>query len=82
MKKIEENMEFVFNQWLARPFHALGLKSVCPFLLQGLAEGRDLVDAQGTKWTVALISRRSCLHPGTRYLARGLNVEFSPGPCP
>eukprot|EP00958_Prasinococcus_capsulatus_P006767 scaffold630_cov399-Prasinococcus_capsulatus_cf.AAC.2 len=78
-RTMSEDMEFVFNQWLAQPLHALGLKSVCPFLLQGLAEGRKLVDAQGATWMIALISRRSCLHPGTRYLARGLNVEFSPG---
>ena len=28
---------------------------------------------------VALIARRSRLHPGTRYLARGLNSCFSTG---
>jgi hypothetical protein len=31
------------------------------------------------RWVLALISRRSCLHPGTRYLARGLNSAASPG---
>ncbi|KDD73820.1 hypothetical protein H632_c1813p0, partial [Helicosporidium sp. ATCC 50920] len=29
--------------------------------------------------SMCLVSRRSCLHPGTRYLARGLNAASGPG---
>ena len=48
-------------------------------LLQGMAESRELTDRGGRKWHMGLVSRRSCLHPGTRYLARGLNAAGSPG---
>ena len=33
----------------------------------------------GQKYTLALLARRSCLHPGMRYIARGLNSLGSPG---
>lgn len=36
-------------------------------------------DAKGREVTVALTARRSRLHPGTRYLARGLNGAYSTG---
>lgn len=62
--------EFVWNDWLAKPFHALGLRHHCAVLLQGLAESRVLSDTNGRKWVLGLVSRRSCLHPGTRYLVR------------
>ena len=48
-------------------------------LLQGLAEGKHLEDASGRPYALALISRRSCMHPGMRYIARGLNALASPG---
>ena len=46
---------------------------------QGSAEGRTLQDAAGRPYGVALVSRRSRLHPGMRYIARGLNALASPG---
>ena len=47
--------------------------------LQGVAESRTLQDANGHRYTLALLARRSCLHPGMRYIARGLNSLASPG---
>ena len=75
----EPDAEFTWNRWLAQPFAAAGCASACPPLVQGLAECRLMVDAKGVKACVALLSRRSRLHPGTRYLARGLNDAASPG---
>ena len=46
---------------------------------QGLAEGKRLEDAAGKPYALALISRRSSMHPGMRYIARGLNALASPG---
>ena len=46
---------------------------------QGAVEARNLEDRRGRRYTLALFSRRSCLHPGTRYMARGLNARASPG---
>jgi hypothetical protein len=69
----------VWNHWLSSPFTELGLPHHCCTLLQGMAEGKQLADVRGRKWMLALVSRRSCLHPGTRYLARGLNSAASPG---
>lgn len=46
---------------------------------QGFAESRVFQDAKGQTVTVALTARRSRLHPGTRYLARGLNGAYSTG---
>ena len=42
-------------------------------------ESRLLDDNQGTRYTLVLFSRRSRLHPGMRYIARGLNSLASPG---
>ncbi len=47
--------------------------------LQGVIESRMLEDAVQQKYTLALIARRSRLHPGMRYIARGLNSLSSPG---
>ena len=47
--------------------------------LQGVVEARTLADARGRRYTVALLARRSRLHPGMRYIARGLNALASPG---
>ena len=48
-------------------------------LLQGLVEERDMKDARGIPFAYALVSRRGRLHPGMRYIARGLNGLASPG---
>lgn len=42
-------------------------------------EARLLEDRTGQKYTLAMFSRRSRLHPGMRYMARGLNARASPG---
>ena len=46
---------------------------------QGVVEARTLQDAAGRSFTVVLLARRSRLHPGMRYIARGLNALASPG---
>lgn len=66
--------EFVWNAWLRK-----GVEDFCPKMLQGLAESRVMTDAMGTPFNVALFCRRSRLHPGTRYLARGINKGASCG---
>ena len=71
--------EWVWNEWLAAPVRALGIPGAVPSLLQGLAESRRLTDANGKAWRLAVFGRRSRLHPGTRYLARGLNAAAAPG---
>lgn len=48
-------------------------------LLQGFAECRSFGCLGQHEGTIALTARRSRLHPGTRYLARGLNACFSTG---
>ena len=47
--------------------------------VQGVVESRTLEDNGGMKYTMVLFSRRSRLHPGMRYIARGLNSLASPG---
>lgn len=47
--------------------------------MQGMAASREFTDRAGKRFSLALISRRSCLHPGMRYIARGLNALASPG---
>ncbi|KAK9827235.1 hypothetical protein WJX81_000601 [Elliptochloris bilobata] len=71
--------EFVWNRWLATPLRAAGLPAHCPHLLQGVVEARTLQDATGRRFTLVLLARRSRLHPGMRYIARGLNALASPG---
>ncbi|KAL2622415.1 hypothetical protein R1flu_002620 [Riccia fluitans] len=71
--------EFVWNLWLSTPFRSMGLQNHCVVLLQGFAESRMFSDAKDQPVTLALTARRSRLHPGTRYLARGLNATFSTG---
>jgi SacI homology domain len=44
-----------------------------------MAASRQFTDSAGKRFSLALISRRSCLHPGMRYIARGLNALASPG---
>ncbi|KAK1320830.1 putative phosphoinositide phosphatase SAC9 [Acorus calamus] len=74
----DPDAEFIWNEWFSKPFRDIGLPRHCVILLQGFAECRSfgVLDQQVT---VALTARRSRLHPGTRYLARGLNACFSTG---
>lgn len=44
-----------------------------------MAASSNFTDRHGVAFNVALISRRSCLHPGMRYKARGLNALAGPG---
>ncbi|XP_021912053.1 probable phosphoinositide phosphatase SAC9 [Carica papaya] len=71
--------EFVWNRWLSMPFENIGLQQHCVTLLQGFAECRSFGSSGQLEGIVALTARRSRLHPGTRYLARGLNSCFSTG---
>eukprot|EP00897_Mesotaenium_endlicherianum_P008862 jgi/Mesen1/8003/ME000425S07204 len=71
--------EFVWNEWLSAPFRAIGLGQHCVVLLQGMAESRGFLSASGDAIVVTQTARRSRLHPGTRYLARGLNAASSTG---
>ncbi|CAL1405473.1 unnamed protein product [Linum trigynum] len=71
--------EFVWNGWLSMPFKHIGLAQHCVILLQGFAECRNFGSLCQLEGIVSLTARRSRLHPGTRYLARGLNSCFSTG---
>lgn len=71
--------EFVWNGWLSSPFKIIGLPQHCVVLLQGFAECRSFGSLGQQEGIVALTARRSRLHPGTRYLARGLNSCFGTG---
>lgn len=75
----EPDEEFVWNGWFSLPFINIGLPQHCVILLQGFAECRSFGSSGQLEGIVALIARRSRLHPGTRYLARGLNSCFSTG---
>ncbi|XP_054798081.1 LOW QUALITY PROTEIN: probable phosphoinositide phosphatase SAC9 [Prosopis cineraria] len=75
----EPDDEFVWNGWFSTPFKNIGLPQHCVTLLQGFAECRSFGSSGQVEGIVALIARRSRLHPGTRYLARGLNSCFSTG---
>uniref|UniRef100_A0A383VGT2 WW domain-containing protein n=1 Tax=Tetradesmus obliquus TaxID=3088 RepID=A0A383VGT2_TETOB len=73
---------FVWNKALSAPFRAAGLDgpaTVCPALLQGMAESRELEDFDGCRFSYCLVSRRCRLHVGPRYKARGLNEAADPG---
>ncbi|XP_057992420.1 probable phosphoinositide phosphatase SAC9 isoform X2 [Hevea brasiliensis] len=71
--------EFVWNGWFSTSFKDIGLPLHCVTLLQGFAECRSFGSLGQLEGLVALTARRSRLHPGTRYLARGLNSCFSTG---
>lgn len=71
--------EFVWNGWFSMPFKNIGLPEHCVTLLQGFAECRSFGSSGQLEGIVALTARRSRLHPGTRYLARGINSCFSTG---
>ncbi|KAI3820125.1 hypothetical protein L1987_13983 [Smallanthus sonchifolius] len=71
--------EFVWNGWFSNPFKRIGLEQHCVILLQGFVECRSFRGLGQQEGIVALIARRSRLHPGTRYLARGINSCYSTG---
>ncbi|XP_057802025.1 probable phosphoinositide phosphatase SAC9 isoform X2 [Salvia miltiorrhiza] len=71
--------EFVWNKWFAMPFRKIGLLQHCVILLQGFAECKTFGSLGQQEGVVALTARRSRLHPGTRYLARGINSCYSTG---
>eukprot|EP00884_Botryococcus_braunii_P003715 jgi/Botrbrau1/13344/Bobra.0158s0001.2 len=75
----QPSWEFVWNHWLSSSLREANLGTHCPFLLQGVVEMRSFEDMKGRDYHLLLISRRSCLHPGMRYIARGLNSLASPG---
>ncbi|XP_071721407.1 probable phosphoinositide phosphatase SAC9 isoform X2 [Rutidosis leptorrhynchoides] len=71
--------EFVWNRWFSIAFRRIGLEQHCVVLLQGFVEYRTFGSFGQQEGIVALVARRSRLHPGTRYLARGLNACYSTG---
>ncbi|XP_011091527.1 probable phosphoinositide phosphatase SAC9 isoform X2 [Sesamum indicum] len=71
--------EFVWNKWFSMPFENIGLPQHCVILLQGFADCKNFGSLGQQEGVVALTARRSRLHPGTRYLARGLNSCYSTG---
>ncbi|XP_024984355.1 probable phosphoinositide phosphatase SAC9 [Cynara cardunculus var. scolymus] len=71
--------EFVWNGWFSTAFRRIGLEQHCVILLQGFVEYRTFGSLGQQEGIVALIARRSRLHPGTRYLARGINSCYSTG---
>lgn len=71
--------EFVWNKWFSSPFKNIGLPQHCVTLLQGFADCRIFGSLGQQEGIVALLARRSRLHPGTRYLARGINSCYSTG---
>ncbi|KAI3986712.1 hypothetical protein MKX01_014250, partial [Papaver californicum] len=79
MSLMKPDEEFVWNLWFSAPFKDIGLPQHCVVLLQGFAECRIFGSSGQQQGVVALTARRSKLHPGTRYLARGLNGCFSTG---
>ncbi|MCL7028352.1 hypothetical protein MKW94_003528 [Papaver nudicaule] len=79
MSLLKPDEEFVWNLWFSAPFKDIGLPQHCVVLLQGFAECRIFGSSGQQEGVVALTARRSRLHPGTRYLARGLNGCFSTG---
>ncbi|XP_022734790.1 probable phosphoinositide phosphatase SAC9 isoform X1 [Durio zibethinus] len=79
MSLLSPDDEFVWNGWLSMPFKSIGLTQHCVILLQGFAESRSFGSSGQVEGIVALTARRSRLHPGTRYLARGINSCFSTG---
>lgn len=64
--------DFVWNNWMAKPFSDLGVRDACVYLYQGTATSSQL-GIYGTVYRFSLITLRSAEHPGTRYTARGIN---------
>ena len=71
--------EWVWNAALSAPLRATWIPGVCPTLMQGLVESREVRDSNGKLFNLCIFGKRSSLHPGTRYLARGLNEVGAPG---
>lgn len=77
--RTEPSCQFVWNAWLSQSFQSIQLGECCPAVMEGTAETRDLTDVVGDAFKLVLLSRRSRLNAGTRYIARGLNDESEPG---
>ena len=75
----EPDDEWVWNAALSAPLRATNVPGACPVLIQGLVEHRELCDLKGKPFQLCVFGKRSSLHPGTRYLARGLNELGAPG---
>eukprot|EP01063_Lacrimia_lanifica_P002516 TRINITY_DN11324_c0_g1_i1.p1 TRINITY_DN11324_c0_g1~~TRINITY_DN11324_c0_g1_i1.p1 ORF type:complete len:1553 (+),score=498.96 TRINITY_DN11324_c0_g1_i1:39-4661(+) len=69
--------EFHWNEALGEAFRRLGLGQWCVPLLQGYAQER-LVRVRGGTEHMLLIEKKSRRHPGSRYIARGLDDEAAP----
>ncbi|KAG1680617.1 hypothetical protein FOA52_015066 [Chlamydomonas sp. UWO 241] len=75
----EPSWDFVWNRWLGSSVRGLpGMRGVVPSLMQGLCQSRDLVDDEGSPYQLVLLSKRSCMHAGPRFKARGLNALNEP----
>eukprot|EP01006_Ploeotia_vitrea_P053455 TRINITY_DN67791_c8_g3_i1.p1 TRINITY_DN67791_c8_g3~~TRINITY_DN67791_c8_g3_i1.p1 ORF type:complete len:739 (+),score=62.40 TRINITY_DN67791_c8_g3_i1:197-2218(+) len=71
--------EFVFNKHLIAPFMAVPeLVDIPVVLLQGVALTHHL-DADGGLSHYTYLLKKSCLNPGTRMNARGLNFQMGTG---
>ena len=79
--------EWIWNAAIAEPLrNALGEENAIgcvPVLIQGLAESREILidpnDSSKGSWHFAVFGKRSRFHPGTRFLARGINEDGNPG---
>eukprot|EP00164_Ancoracysta_twista_P003230 GFYU01004316.1.p1 GENE.GFYU01004316.1~~GFYU01004316.1.p1 ORF type:complete len:1457 (+),score=347.58 GFYU01004316.1:158-4528(+) len=74
----EYDEEFVWNEFLAAPFAKVGLRKWCAVLVQGFSDSRKL-KYQDKEFHYSIIARKSQMHPGTRYGARGLNERAGAG---
>eukprot|EP01064_Diplonema_japonicum_P013341 TRINITY_DN20883_c0_g1_i1.p1 TRINITY_DN20883_c0_g1~~TRINITY_DN20883_c0_g1_i1.p1 ORF type:complete len:1078 (+),score=227.45 TRINITY_DN20883_c0_g1_i1:99-3332(+) len=70
--------EFHWNEELSKEFKHIGLEGWCVSLLQGYAVSKQLPADDGKREYVCLIAKKSRQHPGSRYIARGLNSESAP----
>jgi hypothetical protein len=62
-----------------RPLLTLpGISSFVPPLMQGFVKEAPALDIAKAAVNLTLISRRSCLHVGTRFFTRGLDVRGAP----
>jgi len=75
----DPSWQFTWNAWLTESFRSVNLGFCCPALMEGTAESKDLEDGTGDPFKIVLLSRRTRLNPGTRYIARGLNDLCEPG---
>lgn len=68
-KVVEYDVEFCWNDWMAKSFEKIGMREWCVVLQQGLATSKVLPKYV----TACLITRKSVKNPGVRFFARGLN---------